>query len=156
MRGFSWIIDRRVAALPRPGRGGDELAVLDRDLAFLAAQGIALVVTLTVEPLPPERLQAHGLAGLHLPVIDFAAPTQTQLRRFLDNAVLRIEGGQAVAVHCTAGKGRTGTFMAAYLVHQGMEPAEAMAEVRRLRPGSIETDEQEAAVRELASSRRRQ
>lgn len=54
---------------------------------------------------------------------------------------------QAVAVHCALGFGRTGTMLACYLVKErGLAAGDAIAEVRRLRPGSIETYEQEKAV----------
>jgi len=36
--------------------------------------------------------------------------------------------------------------LACYLVHRGREPAEAITMLRELRPGSIQTPEQEAAV----------
>lgn len=54
---------------------------------------------------------------------------------------------QAVAVHCALGFGRTGTMLACYLVKErGLTAGDAIAEIRRLRPGSIETYEQEKAV----------
>lgn len=54
---------------------------------------------------------------------------------------------QAVAVHCALGFGRTGTMLACYLVKErGLAAGDAIAEIRRLRPGSIETYEQEKAV----------
>lgn len=46
-----------------------------------------------------------------------------------------------------AGLGRSGTMAAAYLVATGTSADEAIAILRELRPGSIETAEQEAAVR---------
>ena len=58
--------------------------------------------------------------------------------------------GRPVAVSCYAGIGRTGTVLACCLVSRGASPADAVAEVRRLRPGSIQTPEQEAAVYEYA------
>lgn len=154
MRGFSWIIDHRLAALPRPGRRGEGLAAIDRDLAFLASQEITLLVTLTVEPLAPERARLHRIEPLHIPVADFTAPTRDQLDTFVTAAHARIAADQAVAVHCHAGHGRTGTFAAAYLIHQGMKPGQAMAEIRRLRPGSIETEEQETCLRLFANRAR--
>jgi atypical dual specificity phosphatase len=55
-----------------------------------------------------------------------------------------------VAVHCAAGLGRTGTVLAAYLVARGEEPRAALARVRDLRPGSVETADQERAVEAYA------
>ncbi|NXM01513.1 DUS23 phosphatase, partial [Tyrannus savana] len=45
------------------------------------------------------------------------------------------------------GFGRTGTLLGCYVGKQrGLSGAEAVREIRRLRPGSIETPEQEQAV----------
>jgi atypical dual specificity phosphatase len=49
-------------------------------------------------------------------------------------------------VHCLAGRGRSGTLAAVWFVHEGMTADEAIAHIRTLRPGSIETEVQEEAV----------
>jgi atypical dual specificity phosphatase len=54
-------------------------------------------------------------------------------------------------VHCAGGLGRTGTVLAAYLVHRGRSAEEAIAEIRRQRPGSVETPAQADAVRQFAA-----
>jgi atypical dual specificity phosphatase len=141
-REFSWVIQDRLAGMPRPGRD----APIDGDAGFLKERGVTLVVTLTEEPLPPAPFASRGIALLHLPVRDFSAPTVAQLAEFATKASAEIAGGGRVAVHCAYGIGRTGTFLAAYLVREGRSAPAAIAEVRRLRPGSIETPEQEAAV----------
>ncbi len=55
--------------------------------------------------------------------------------------------GRPVGVSCGAGLDRTRTILACYLVSQGYGADDAISEVRRKRPGSIETDGQEAAIR---------
>lgn len=68
-----------------------------------------------------------------------------ELCRWFDGAVdVCLQG---VAVHCMHGHGRTGTMLACYLVKsRKMSGGDAIAEIRRIRPGSIETHEQEKAV----------
>lgn len=149
MAGFSWVLPQKLAGLPRPGATGD----LQGDLAFLQASGITLLVSLTEVPVPQADLARVGMEGLHLPVRDFHAPTLDQLQVFTDRAHGVIASGGRVGVHCAAGLGRTGTFLAAYLVTEGQTADGAMAQVRKLRPGSIEMDAQEQAVRDFQASR---
>ncbi len=148
VRNFSWVVDDRLAGMARPG----VTARLADDLAYLAEQDITLLVSLTEDPLDPQALTAAGLETLHIPVKDFTAPTQDQLRTFVAEVDRRQKGNEAVGVHCGAGLGRTGTFLAAWFVSRGMTAAEAIAEVRRLRPGSIETTAQERAIADYAAA----
>lgn len=54
---------------------------------------------------------------------------------------------QAVSVHCFRGIGRTGTMIACYFVkYEGMTAENAIQKIRQLRPGSIETKDQEDLV----------
>ena len=144
MAGFSWVLDEQLAGMPRPGA----TRPLEDDLDFLVTQRIELLVSLTETPPNPDLVASRGIRLHHSPVEDFAAPTQAQLGEFVELANAVIEAGGRVGVHCAAGKGRTGTFLAVFLVSQGMTAEEAIAEVRRLRPGSVETEEQEQAVAE--------
>merc|ERR1712096_340374 len=48
-----------------------------------------------------------------------------------------IDAGRCVLVHCNGGKGRTGTFVCAYLITKGWAVDAAIQQVRYSRPGTI-------------------
>lgn len=139
---FSYLIPGKLAGSAMPGRFGR----LDDDLTALARRRIRAVVSLTEDGLDARTLARHGLEGLHLPVRDFTAPSQEQLRVFGEYVDARLDEDKPVLVHCGAGMGRTGVMLAAYLIHRGAGPGEAIRAVRRARPGSIETAEQEECL----------
>jgi atypical dual specificity phosphatase len=115
----------------------------------LRAYGIRAILSLTERP-PVPSLANAGFAWHHEPVYDFAAPTADALTRAVAFCRAHMDRGDSVVVHCMAGVGRTGTVLAAVLVSLGRTAPEAIDEVRRLRAGSLETTEQEAAVRAFA------
>lgn len=141
MSPFTWIVEGQVAAMPMPW---------PEEVRRLPEAGIGGVLSLTERV--PDGLPHPELEHLHLPVRDFHAPTREQLERaseFIDSVLAQ---GKGVAVHCTAGLGRTGTVVAGWMIHRGSGVREAIAAVRRRRPGSVETRAQEQALVEFARS----
>ncbi|MHC4955518.1 MAG: phosphatase domain-containing protein [Planctomycetota bacterium] len=134
---FSWLVPGRVAGMARPYADAAN---------WLGEQGVTAVVSLTLSP--PSDLGEFTL--LHAPVPDMTPPSLDQLLRIVGFMQQTVEEGGSVAVHCTAGMGRTGTILAAYLVANGSGSGTAIAEVRAQRPGSIETPAQEEVVRRFA------
>ena len=134
----TWLEGRQVlgCAYPR-GQAG---------LARLARIGVSLVVNLHERPHNPAYLARYDLTELHLPVADFTPPLPAQLDCGVAAIVAATAVGERVAVHCGAGLGRTGTLLACYLVYHGLSADAAIARVRVIRPGSIETRAQVAAV----------
>ena len=92
----------------------------------------------------------------HLPIVDASIPDQgfeQELEIAGEEIRALLRGGRDVLVHCRGGLGRAGMIAARLLVELGMEPAEAIARVRAVRPGAIETPEQERFVRERVAVR---
>ncbi|HWQ08786.1 MAG TPA: ADP-ribosylglycohydrolase family protein [Holophaga sp.] len=134
---------------------------LARDLQAIEAWGATTMVTLMqsheleafrVEDLP--RAAARRMKHLHLPIPDGGVPdgrweaaweqAGPRIREALDR-------GEKVLVHCLGGLGRTGMVTARLLVEFGMEPGQAIRTVRAARPGTIETQQQEAYVLGLSA-----
>jgi len=145
---FSWIVENELAALAHPSTGQG----LAWNVQYMVDAGIKLLFTLTVTGLDQSIIGSYPLANVHVPVKDFSAPTREQLEDFVAKTLAELQNGGASAIHCAAGMGRTGTFAAVYLVHKGMTAEQAIDKVRELRPGSIETQAQEDAVKDYAMS----
>jgi atypical dual specificity phosphatase len=130
-----------------PGVLGCAYPRTDRTLAALSESGVRLLVNLHGWPHDPARLVRHGMREVHLAVRDFAAPSPCQIERGVDAILGTLAAGEAAAVHCGGGLGRTGTLLACYLASsEGLSAGEAIGRVRSLRPGSVETPAQTAAV----------
>jgi atypical dual specificity phosphatase len=139
VRGFSWVIEGELAGMARPDG-------LPEDWAELQGRGVSAVVDLSEQSWQGHRAPPAAMRYLHLPIREFAPPTREQVDRFVAFCDEQIGAGGSVAAHCLAGRGRTGTMIACFLVSRGLGPEAAIRAVRRVRPGSIETAEQEAAV----------
>ncbi|XP_064625508.1 dual specificity protein phosphatase 23-like [Lineus longissimus] len=141
---FSWIIDGVLAALAFPSKQGHT--------QYLVDHGVEHLVSLTAERTPnPDHLQ--GLQWTHIPIHDFMPPTLNQIINFVDTVEQARQRNEAVACHCAMGHGRAGTMIACYLVKSNPDtftPEEAIKEIRRLRPKSIETERQEEMVFQYA------
>jgi protein-tyrosine phosphatase len=87
-----------------------------------------------------------GMKPLNIKVRDMHAPARDQVLQFL--AFVTSPENRPALVHCKAGQGRTGTFVAAYrMAVQGWAPADAIAEARTFNVN----DEQAAFLQDFAT-----
>jgi protein-tyrosine phosphatase len=91
---------------------------------------------------------------LYLPIPDFSVPAKDDLEQAVQQTIAYAQAGHHVVIHCSAGIGRTGLFMA-YLAKRwlGLSGAEALQWVRHFIPRAVETPEQQRLVLDDDSSR---
>ena len=140
------------------GDGRQWVRSLDADLEAIQTWGASTVLSL-IEPHEFARLGVPDFAQaiartplqwLPMPITDMATPgaaTRAAWRAQGPALLQALNGGQRVLVHCAAGLGRTGMLVAKLLVLHGVSADDAIAQVRRARPGTIETEAQAEWVR---------
>lgn len=144
-RGFLWLKRGQLAGTPMPGVYLD----MDYDLKALQRVGVTSLITLTEKALDEEKLVPFGMKSYWDPIPDMEAPTVEQgvrLCRKIDELLAQKE---AVAVHCRAGMGRTGTVLAAHLVWEGYSALDALETVRSIEPRWVQSPVQIAFLEEF-------
>ncbi len=93
----------------------------------LAAQGVRAVVNTCDEYAGPIKAyqQAH-IEQLRIPTVDFTPPTLEMVEQAVAFIKRRIAQGHTVYVHCKAGRGRSATVVACWLIEtKGLTPEQA-------------------------------
>jgi len=142
-KNFSWLRVNSVAGCACPSS--------ERELRALVKLGIKYLVTLSTDAPPPQCIHAvQGLNWVTIPVKNFKGPSMTNILEFKKICDKARRESTSICVHCRMGRGRTGTMLATYLMfYEGLSRNEAVATVRGLRPGSIETRDQETSLEML-------
>jgi atypical dual specificity phosphatase len=79
------------------------------------------IVTIKEKPLPSEWFKSSSSTSngkidyFHLSIEDYGSPSLKELDYVVSYIIRQIDNGRSVMVHCSGGKGRTGTILAAYL-----------------------------------------
>ena len=136
--GFKWLIPGKLAGTPWPGL----LHSAAYDLELLRVAGITRLLSVTDRTLPVELTHAYGMAVENSPIVDMHPPSVSQALALCQRLEALLASGEAVAVHCHAGLGRTGTTLCAYWIwmHRGCTTGElALQQVRRIHPGWVQS-----------------
>nr|XP_023668966.1 dual specificity protein phosphatase CDC14A isoform X2 [Paramormyrops kingsleyae] len=137
---FNWIIPGKLLAFSGPHpktkiENGYPLHAPEAYFPYFRKHNVMTVVRLNKKIYDSRRFTDAGFDHYDLFFADGSTPSDAITQRFLH--ICESTNG-AVAVHCKAGLGRTGTLIGCYLMkHHGFTAAEAIAWIRVCRPGSI-------------------
>jgi atypical dual specificity phosphatase len=144
---FSWVINNKLAGSGTP--------MTSEQYQWLIKNNIKSIVTVREFPLPQKWLVDNEKETIindykFVYVKDYGVPTLKVLDNIVDYINIKItKEKKPLVVHCAAGKGRTGTILAAYLLKQdNISSQDAIKKIRRLRPGSIQSKVQEEILHE--------
>lgn len=94
--------------------------------------------------------QENGMEVIYLPIPDFGVPSLPALEEAVQATLDRAQQGKNIVVHCYAGLGRTGTFLACMARRTfGMSGTQAVEWVRSHLSPAIETPGQIRVINEF-------
>jgi len=145
-RNFLWLRKGELSGTPRPGL----MTELNYDLAALQRVGITVLVSLTTRPVDPDALARYGIKGIAFPIEDMGAPGIEAAMKLCARVTSMIDQGEAVAMHCKAGMGRTGTMLVAQLIWEGETALDALETARRIEPRWVQSEAQITFLQDFA------
>tara|TARA_A100000164_G_scaffold144027_1_gene127837 strand:- start:136 stop:639 length:504 start_codon:yes stop_codon:yes gene_type:complete len=139
-----------------PGKIGmeDKIIQAEIDLLELKKKNIDTVVSLLekkeLKPLNVstlfEVIKKHKFTHYYFPIKDKSVPKKNvELNRLLNDLSFKIRQNKKILLHCNAGLGRSGLIAALLCKKLGISE-NPISYIRKHRPGSIETKDQEKMI----------
>jgi protein-tyrosine phosphatase len=136
-----WVIPSKLAGVRKP---------TSEEIAELQALGISAIVSVMDDPSNLDLYQQARLPHLWLPTKGGSAPSLEQVQTLQDFIDEQNQLGHAVAIHCTSGRRRTGTMLAAYLINTGLPYLETMQKILSANPNVELREAQTNFLRQLS------
>ncbi len=137
-----WVIPGKLAGVRKP---------MAEELTELQAAGVGAIVSVMDDPSNLDLYQQADIPHLWLPTKGGTAPSREQLQELQNFVDTQNAQGSAVAIHCTSGRRRTGTILAAYLIiSSGSSYNDAMQTIESANSEVELREAQSTFLRELA------
>lgn len=120
-----WVIPGKLAGVRKPT--ADEIAELK-------AAGVGAIVSVMDDPSNLDLYEQVGILHRSLPTKGGTPPSPEQIQELQSFVDEQNRLGHGVAVHCTNGRRRTGTMLAAYLIQSGLTFDQAMQTLLTVKP----------------------
>ncbi|OLP16338.1 protein phosphatase [Leptolyngbya sp. 'hensonii'] len=137
-----WVIPTQLAGVRKPA---------PEEIPDLQAAGIGAIVSVMDDPSNLDLYEQAGMPHLWLPTKGGTAPSLEQvqaLQTFVDD---QHRLGYGVVVHCTSGRRRTGTMLAAYLIQAGRSYEDSLQIILKANPQVELRSAQTAFLQDLAT-----
>jgi len=138
---FNWIVPQKFIAFCGPHQKSKTLPngypchAPERYFSYFRDNNVTTVIRLNAKVYHASSFENAGFDHKDLFFIDGSTPSDAIMKKFL--SICETTKG-AIAVHCKAGLGRTGSLIGAYIMkHYGFTALEAIAWLRLCRPGSV-------------------
>ena len=137
---LNWCVDGKFIAFAGPHATRDAMEgyralTPDDYIPYFKKKNVTLVIRLNKKYYDARRFTSQGIDHLDLYYLDGSVPPPELLFRFIQKCE---ETSGAIAVHCKAGLGRTGTCIGCYVMkHYQFTAEEIIGWLRVARPGSI-------------------
>ncbi|XP_074641647.1 dual specificity protein phosphatase CDC14C-like isoform X3 [Tubulanus polymorphus] len=137
---LNWIMPDKFLAFSGPHsktklENGYPLHAPEAYFPYFRRQNVTTIIRLNKKIYDAKRFTDAGFNHVDMFFIDGSVPSDTIVRQFIE---ICEKSKGAIAVHCKAGLGRTGTLIGCYIMkHYKFTAAEVIAWLRICRPGSI-------------------
>lgn len=138
-----WVVPKRLAGVRKP---------TPADLADLRGEGVGALVSLLSDDSNLNLYQRSQIPHIWVPIVGGTGPTFEQLEQIKTFVDTQNSLGNAVAIHCSSGRRRTGTVIAALLIKASLSYEQALKTVLAANP-EIELREAQLDFLKRLSSR---
>lgn len=120
-----WVIPQRLAGSQKPTAA---------ELSILREKGLSAIVSLLSDDSNLDLYKQHNIPHIWVPIQGGTAPSLDQLHQVKSFVNTQNALSHAVVIHCSSGRRRTGTMLAALLIQQGTSYEKALNTILSANP----------------------